>query len=63
MVVNVRYKKHNNPNEFLEIIYADVQSIKTDLTIIKEKLKQHEKLIYFILSIITAVFVKVVFLS
>ena len=56
-------KKHNNPNEFLEIIYNDVQTIKTDITLIKEKLKLHEKLIYFILSIITAVFVKVVFLS
>jgi len=56
-------KRRDNPPSYLRALYADVQVIKTDLAVIKEKLKVHEKLIYFILSILAAIFVKVVILS
>jgi len=58
----MKAKKHN-PNGYLKILYSDIQLIKTDITIIKEKMKLHEKLIYFILSILAAIFAKVIFLS
>ena len=54
-------KRKNNPSHYFEILYSDIQLIKTDITIIKEKLKIHEKLIYFILSILAAIFTKIVF--
>ena len=56
-----REKNNNNPNHYFEILYSDIQLIKTDITIIKEKMKMYEKLIYFILSILAAIFAKIVF--
>jgi len=59
----MKRKNNNNPNHYFEILYSDIQLIKTDVAIIKEKLKIHEKLIYFILSILAAIFTKIVFFS
>jgi len=55
-------KNKNNPDIYVRMILNDISVIKADLRIIKEKLKFHEKLIYFILSMISALFVKIVFL-
>jgi len=59
----MKRKDNSNPTHYFEILYSDIQTIKTDLTIIKEKMKIHEKLIYFILSILAAIFAKIVFFS
>jgi len=63
-----RYKKNNhydanNPSVYFETLYNDIQDIKRDMTIIKEKLKTHQALIWLLLSLIGSVFVKIVFLS
>jgi hypothetical protein len=63
-----RYKKSNhydanNPAIYFETLYNDIQDIKRDITIIKEKLKTHQALIWLLLSLIGSVFVKIVFLS
>ena len=57
----MKRKNNNNPNHYFEILYSDIQTIKTDITIIKEKMKMYEKLIYFILSILASIFAKIVF--
>jgi hypothetical protein len=53
----------NNPAIYFETLYNDIQDIKRDITIIKEKLKTHQALIWLLLSLIGSVFVKIVFLS
>lgn len=63
-----RYKKsghydNNNPAIYFETLYNDIQDIKRDITIIKEKLKTHQALIWLLLSLIGSIFVKIVFLS
>jgi hypothetical protein len=63
-----KYKKSNhydsnNPAIYFETLYDDIQDIKRDITIIKEKLKTHQALIWLLLSLIGSVFVKIVFLS
>lgn len=48
-----------NPIIF-ESILGDLQTIKMDLVVIKQKLRHHEKLIYFLLALIASLFVKLV---
>jgi hypothetical protein len=45
------------------MIQADILKLKTDVSEIKGKLKVYDKILAFILSIISAIFIKLVFLS
>jgi hypothetical protein len=68
-MVNVkRYKKSNhydsnNPEIYFKLLQSDILQLKADVSEIKGKLKVYDKILAFILSIISAIFIKVVFLS
>lgn len=63
-----RYQKSknnskDNPEIYFRMIQADILKLKTDVSEIKGKLKVYDKILAFILSIISAIFIKLVFLS
>jgi hypothetical protein len=56
-------EKNNNPEIYFKLLQSDILQLKTDVSEIKGKLKVYDKILVFILSIISAIFIKVVFLS
>jgi hypothetical protein len=59
----MRRKNNDNPEIYLKLLQSDILQLKTDVSEIKGKLKVYDKILAFILSIISAIFIKVVFLS
>jgi hypothetical protein len=56
-------KSKDNPEIYLRMIQSDIIYLKREVAEIKGKLKVYDKILAFILSIISAIFIKVVFLS
>jgi hypothetical protein len=56
-------EKNNNPEIYFKLIQSDILQLKTDVSEIKGRLKVYDKILAFILSIISAIFIKIVFLS
>jgi hypothetical protein len=59
----MRRKNKDNPEIYFKLLQSDIIQLKTDVSEIKGKLKVYDKILAFILSIISAIFIKVVFLS
>ncbi len=57
----MKKKNYKNPDFYLNGIYLRLANLEKRVEIIDNKLKWLEKLLYFVLSIISAIFVKLLF--
>jgi hypothetical protein len=58
-----KHHDNDNPEIYFKLLQSDILQLKTDVGEIKGKLKVYDKILAFILSIISAIFIKIVFLS